>query len=84
MDLVAEGFDLAIRGGILPENGYVARLLLPVTPLVCASPAYFAARGQDAGYLGTVVINVGLREGEGHYHVPLLCTPWSYSTYRGT
>ncbi|MFC0388843.1 hydroxyisourate hydrolase [Muricoccus vinaceus] len=46
--------------------------------------AYFAARGQDPGYLGTVVINVGLREGEGHYHVPLLCSPWSYSTYRGS
>lgn len=45
-DLVAEGFDLAIRGGILPENGYVARLLLPVTPLVCASPGYFAAHGR--------------------------------------
>ncbi|MBP0445225.1 hydroxyisourate hydrolase [Roseomonas sp. SSH11] len=45
---------------------------------------YFAARGEDAGYLGTVVINVGLREGSGHYHVPLLCSPWSYSTYRGS
>ena len=45
-DLVAEGFDLAIRGGILPENGYIARLLLPVTPLVCASPGYLAAHGR--------------------------------------
>lgn len=46
--------------------------------------AYFAARGDDPGYLGTVVLNVGLKEGEGHYHVPLLCSPWSYSTYRGS
>jgi DNA-binding transcriptional LysR family regulator len=45
-DLVAEGFDVAIRGGILPENQYIARLLLPVTPLVCAAPAYFAAHGR--------------------------------------
>lgn len=45
-DLVAEGFDLAIRGGILPENRYVARLLLPVTPLVCAAPAYLAEYGR--------------------------------------
>ena len=26
----------------------------------------------------------GIAEPEGHYHVPLLCTPWSYSTYRGS
>jgi 5-hydroxyisourate hydrolase len=46
--------------------------------------AYFAARGTDPGYLGIVALNVGLKEGEGHYHVPLLCSPWSYSTYRGS
>jgi DNA-binding transcriptional LysR family regulator len=40
VDLVAEGFDLAIRGGILPVNEYISRLILPVTMLVCASPAY--------------------------------------------
>ncbi|MFC0407526.1 hydroxyisourate hydrolase [Roseomonas elaeocarpi] len=45
---------------------------------------YFAARGRDAGFLDTVAIAVGLRAGEGHYHVPLLCSPWSYSTYRGS
>jgi len=45
---------------------------------------YFAARGGDPGYLGVVVLNVGLKEGQGHYHVPLLCSPWSYSTYRGS
>jgi 5-hydroxyisourate hydrolase len=36
------------------------------------------------GFLDVVTLNVGLREGEGHYHVPLLCSPWSYSTYRGS
>jgi 5-hydroxyisourate hydrolase len=36
------------------------------------------------GFLDVVVLNFGLREGEGHYHVPLLCSPWSYSTYRGS
>jgi 5-hydroxyisourate hydrolase len=45
---------------------------------------YFAARGADPGFLGTVSLAVGLRAGEGHYHVPLLCSPWSYSTYRGS
>jgi len=46
--------------------------------------AYFAARGEDAGYLSVVTLNIGLREGAGHYHAPLLCSPWSYSTYRGS
>ncbi|SHI82487.1 5-hydroxyisourate hydrolase [Roseomonas rosea] len=46
--------------------------------------AYFAARGEDPGYLGTVTLNVGLKAEAGHYHVPLLCSPWSYSTYRGS
>lgn len=45
VDLVAEAFDLAIRIGSLPENEYVARLLLPLTPLLCAAPSYLAAHG---------------------------------------
>jgi DNA-binding transcriptional LysR family regulator len=45
VDLVAEGFDLAIRGGVLPENEYISRLLLPVTPLLVASPAYLDDSG---------------------------------------
>lgn len=40
VDLVAEGYDFAVRGGVLPVNDYVSRLLLPVTPLVVASPSY--------------------------------------------
>lgn len=42
--------------------------------------AHFAGEG----FLETVPIVVRLREGEGHYHVPLLCSPWSYATYRGS
>ena len=47
---------------------------------------YFADRGTtDPGeaFLGTVVIRVQLRAGE-NYHIPLLASPWSYSTYRGS
>jgi DNA-binding transcriptional LysR family regulator len=46
VDLVAEEFDFAIRAGNLPASEYVARLLLPVTPTVCAAPAYFAKYGK--------------------------------------
>lgn len=45
VDLVAEGFDLAIRGGVLPVNEYISRLILPVTMLVCAAPAYAERHG---------------------------------------
>lgn len=45
---------------------------------------YFAARGRGADFLDVVTLRVGLRAGEGHYHVPLLCSPWSWSTYRGS
>lgn len=46
--------------------------------------AYFAARGADPGFLDVVTVRVGLTAGQGHYHVPLLCSPWSYATYRGS
>ena len=34
-------------------------------------------------HLGTVVIRFAMH-GDQHYHVPLLVSPWSYSTYRGS
>ena len=36
------------------------------------------------GFLDVVPIAVVLAAGQGHYHVPLLCSPWSYATYRGS
>jgi 2-oxo-4-hydroxy-4-carboxy-5-ureidoimidazoline decarboxylase len=38
----------------------------------------------DPPFLGVVPIRFSIAEPEGHYHVPLLVTPWSYSTYRGS
>lgn len=48
--------------------------------------AYFAGSGlptAEPPFLDDVVIRVSLAE-DGHYHVPLLVSPWSYSTYRGS
>ena len=47
---------------------------------------YFRARGPgaDLAFLDVVALAVGLLADQGHYHVPLLCSPWSYSTYRGS
>ncbi len=47
---------------------------------------YFAATGIAKGeppFLNTVVIRFAMRAEE-NYHVPLLVSPWSYSTYRGS
>jgi DNA-binding transcriptional LysR family regulator len=46
VDLVDEGFDLAIRSGALPDSGLVGRALAPLTMLLAASPAYLARRGK--------------------------------------
>jgi hydroxyisourate hydrolase len=48
---------------------------------------YFAATGLAAGsvpFLDEVPIRFGIADPEAHYHVPLLASPWSYSTYRGS
>ena len=69
-------------------------------PLVAGSPLrvgryelrfhvgeYFAKRNANLpqpAFLDVVPIRFAIAEPEGHYHVPLLVTPWSYSTYRGS
>lgn len=35
-------------------------------------------------FLETIPIQFGIADATAHYHVPLLCSPWSYSTYRGS
>jgi DNA-binding transcriptional LysR family regulator len=49
VDLVDEGFDLAIRIGRLPDSTLVARKLAPMRPVVCASPRYLNQHGIPAG-----------------------------------
>ena len=49
--------------------------------------AGYFAQGADLPeppFLGRVPIRFGIADLEAHYHVPLLVSPWSYSTYRGS
>lgn len=45
MDLLDDGFDAAIRIGKLGDTRLIARPLAPYRMMICASPAYLAARG---------------------------------------
>lgn len=63
----------------------------PLTPgsyeLCFAIGAYFRGLGTalpEPAFLDVVPLRFGIAEPEGHYHVPLLASPWSYSTYRGS
>lgn len=52
-----------------------------------AVAAYFRAKGvalADPPFLDRVTIAFGVAEADSHYHVPLLVSPFSYSTYRGS
>jgi 5-hydroxyisourate hydrolase len=48
---------------------------------------YFRARGAvlpEPPFLNRVPLRFGIANPDDHYHVPLLVSPWSYSTYRGS
>ena len=48
---------------------------------------YFRSRGvqlPDPPFLDRVMLDFGIADASQHYHVPLLVSPWSYSTYRGS
>jgi 5-hydroxyisourate hydrolase len=48
---------------------------------------YFRARGAalpEPAFLDVVTVAFGIAEADGKYHVPLLVSPWSYTTYRGS
>jgi 5-hydroxyisourate hydrolase len=49
--------------------------------------AYFRGRGvslPDPPFIDVVPLDFGIADAAGRYHVPLLASPWSYSTYRGS
>ena len=55
--------------------------------LVFDVAAYFRSRGvalPQPSFLDRVSLDFGVADTAQHYHVPLLVSPWSYSTYRGS
>jgi 5-hydroxyisourate hydrolase len=48
---------------------------------------YFRSRGvalPEPAFLDQVAVDFGIADASAKYHVPLLVSPWSYSTYRGS
>lgn len=55
--------------------------------LVFAVAEYFRGRGAEMTeppFLDEVPLDFGIADPASHYHVPLLASPWSYGTYRGS
>ena len=70
--------------GLLYDN---ASLKAGTYRLVFDIGAYFKARGvalPEPNFLNQVSLDFGVAHVDQHYHVPLLVSPWSYSTYRGS
>lgn len=78
-----------IGGGITDNDGRLRTLTSqgPVTPGIYrirfATDAYFKARG-TTGFFPVVEIQFTVGDGAQHYHVPLLLSPFGFSTYRGS
>lgn len=71
-------------GGLLYDD---AHLKVGTYRLVFDVAGYFKARGvalPEPNFLNQVSLDFGVAHADQHYHVPLLVSPWSYSTYRGS
>ena len=70
--------------GLLLDNSSLKR---GTYRLVFDVAGYFKARNvalPEPNFLNKVSLDFGIAHADQHYHVPLLVSPWSYSTYRGS
>jgi len=87
---VAGGGWQALGRGVTDEDGRLRDLLPPAHPLVEGSyrltfdvAPYFAASDVQ-GFYPEVSVTFDVRDPAAHYHVPLLLSPYGYTTYRGS
>lgn len=62
-------------------------LVTGIYELVFVVSKYFAAKSEASTpfqFLDRIPVRFGIDNPEAHYHVPLLVSPWAYSTYRGS
>jgi DNA-binding transcriptional LysR family regulator len=77
VDLVEEGFDLAVRIGLMAHQGLVSRRVGWTTPVCCAAPAYVASRGAPA-----TPEDLAQHECLTYTHVPVP-NVWSFDDHAG-
>jgi len=89
LERVEHGVWHLVGGGVTDDDGRL-RTLTPEGPVATGTyrirfqtGAYFAAH-QQAGFFPVVEIQFIVADGAQHYHVPLLLSPYGYSTYRGS
>ena len=66
-------FEPLLAGDSIPEGVY---------EMVFCVAEYFGSQGTP--FLGEVVVRFGIEDPSGNYHVPLLVSPYGYTTYRGS
>jgi 5-hydroxyisourate hydrolase len=100
LDLVRGGPAAGMRVELADETGAILKTLVTNAGGRTAAPvlapeemragvfelrfhvgAYF---GDAGGFLDVVPVRFRIADAAQGWHVPLLCTPWSYSTYRGS
>lgn len=88
--LDADGTWCAAGHGTTGADGRLGTLVGSGVPLAAgsyrltfATAAYFTGRSV-ASFYPQVVVEFTIADGDAHYHVPLLISPFGYSTYRGS
>jgi len=94
IELFQLGGERRITTGVTNADGRTERPLIAGRPLPIGRyelrfeiGEYFARKAVPLAappFLAQVPVRFAIAEPEGHYHVPLLATPWSYTTYRGS
>jgi len=85
-ELIAEtstNHDGRLDRPMLEDEAFIAG----VYELVFAAGDYFRQAEiemPDPPFVDQVVLRFGIADSDAHYHVPLLVSPWAYSTYRGS
>lgn len=94
VELANLGEDRVITRDVINADGRTDQPLISGRPLPIGRyelkfsvGKYYADRNvplSDPPFLDEIPLRFGISAPEDHYHVPLLITPWSYSTYRGS
>lgn len=85
--LASDGDDTVLAEGVTDADGRIASLGVDLAPgdhvLRFDTGAYFSSSGTEAFYPQVVVVFT-VAAGTGHYHLPVLLSPFGYATYRGS